>query len=161
MSQPMPVAICALIHKNKILLIQRIRGEYVGLWGLPGGKIEKHEFMSGAAIREILEETGIDSEFKSFYGLISEHLKEDNKITEHFLLHLCELEPKTTEIKNNQAGEARWFDLKNLEQHREKIIPSDFLMIQNMVKNKESNYYNCVLVKKNNKYILERFEPVD
>ena len=38
---PLAVAISALIKDNQILLIKRLKGDYVGLLGLPGGKIEK------------------------------------------------------------------------------------------------------------------------
>jgi len=35
---PLAVAISALIKDNQILLIKRLKGDYVGLLGLPGGK---------------------------------------------------------------------------------------------------------------------------
>ena len=38
---PLAVVITALVKDNKILLIKRMKGDYVGLLGLPGGKIEK------------------------------------------------------------------------------------------------------------------------
>ena len=44
---PLAVAISALIKDNKILLIKRLRGDYVGLLGLPGGKIEKGGLRAG------------------------------------------------------------------------------------------------------------------
>ena len=84
----MSVVVAALVINNKILLIKRVRGSYVGLWALPGGKIEKNEHLSQAATREILEESGIHSEFKEHLGFVSEHLVEDGEITQHFLLHL-------------------------------------------------------------------------
>ena len=65
---PLPVAIAALIHDNKILLIKRIKGNYVGYWSLPGGKIEKQEHVSEAAVREIAEELGEESEVMRFLG---------------------------------------------------------------------------------------------
>ncbi|MCD6094481.1 NUDIX domain-containing protein [bacterium] len=43
---PLSVVISALIKNNQILLIKRVRGDYIGLWGLPGGKIEKEEHLS-------------------------------------------------------------------------------------------------------------------
>ena len=67
---PLSVVIAALVKDNKILLIQRARGSYVGYWALPGGKIEKQEHLSQAATREILEESGIQSEFKEHLGFV-------------------------------------------------------------------------------------------
>lgn len=156
--RPLAVAICALVRDGKILLIKRIKGDYSGLWGLPGGKVEKEEHLSEAAVREIREESGIDSAFVSFLGLVSEHLIEDGKIKSHFLLHVCELEPKTTEIRNRQEGELKWFDLGNLP--KGDVIPSDLLMIEKMVKKREENRcYNCVIEKTGNcGHILKKFE---
>lgn len=158
--RPLAVAICALVRGGKILLIKRIRGDYVGMWSLPGGKIERDEHTSEAAVREILEESGIDSRFVSYLGCVSEHLIEDGKIVNHFLLNLCELEPKTTEIKSGGEGELKWFDLGNLP--KEEIIPSDLLMIEKMVKLRECNYYNCVIEKtgSGSHHELKKFEPV-
>ncbi|HHD92259.1 MAG TPA: NUDIX hydrolase [Candidatus Portnoybacteria bacterium] len=155
---PLSIAISVLIKNNQILLIQRIKGDYVGLWGLPGGKIERDEHLSEAAIREIFEESGIKSDFKSYLGLVSEHLVESNRIIQHFLLHICELEPKTTEILTNQEGELAWFNLDHLQEIKDKIIPSDFLMIEKIVKNQEKNYYNCIIKKEGDNYFLKKFE---
>ena len=109
--RPLSVVIAVLIHQGKILLIHRRRGDYAGLWGLPGGKVEKDEHLSQAALREIAEETGIEAEFKGYLGLVSEHLEEDGKATQHFLLHLCELKSRTTAIVPKGEGELGWFSL--------------------------------------------------
>jgi len=134
------------------------RGDYVGLWGLPGGKVEKNEHLSEAAIREILEESGIESDFKNYLGFVSEHLMENGDIIRHFLLHVCELIPKSISITNNQEGELSWFDLNEIERMKDKIIPSDFLMIEKIIKNKEKNYYNCILEKVGDSYTLRKWE---
>jgi len=88
---PLSIAISALIKDNKILLIKRKKGDYVGLLGLPGGKIEKGEHVGEAAVREILEESGIACEFRNHLGFVSEHLVENGEVSNHFLLHVCEL----------------------------------------------------------------------
>ncbi|PIN76598.1 hypothetical protein COV17_01875 [Candidatus Woesearchaeota archaeon CG10_big_fil_rev_8_21_14_0_10_36_11] len=155
---PLAVAISALIKDNKILFIKRRRGDYNGLLGLPGGKIEKNEHVSDAAVREIMEESGIESEFKSHLGFVSEHLIEDGTVLQHFLLHVCELEPKTTEIRNDSEGTLAWFDLDHLQSIKDTIIPSDFLIIEKIVKNRERKYYNCVLEKNGENYSLKRFD---
>jgi len=155
---PLAVAISALIKDNKILLIKREKGDYIGLWGLPGGKIERNEHLSEAAVREIFEESGVESEFKNHLGFVSEHLMENGKIIEHFLLHICELEPKTTETLDTDEGKVAWFDLNQLSEMKDKIIPSDFPIIEKIVKNKEKNYFNCILEKKGEIYFLRMFE---
>ncbi len=158
MKEPLSVVICVLVKNNQILLIKRIRGDYIGLLGLPGGKIEKNEHLSEAAIREIFEESGIKSDFKNYLGLVSEHLIEKDNIIQHFLLHICELEPKTTDISNNSEGTPSWFDLNNIQDLRNEIIPSDFLIIEKIIKNQEKKYYNCIIEKNRDNYFLKKFE---
>lgn len=162
--RPLAVVISALIRDDgKILLIKRAKGDYAGLWGLPGGKIEKEEHLSEAAVREIREESGIDSAFVSFFGYVSEHLLgPDGKVESHFLLHLCELSPKkNAEARSGKEGELKWFELDKLPEGG--IIPSDFLIIEKMVKhrNEESHYYNCVIERTSaGEHVLKKFEPV-
>jgi len=154
---PLSVAISVLIQNNKILLNERIRGDYIGLWGLPGGKIKKNEHLSEAAVREVLEESGIESDFKSHLGFVSEHLIEDGEVSQHFLLHICELSPKTTIVTKEDAGKLKWFDLDDLERLKDHIIPSDYLMIEKLVKNKEKGYYDCVIEKIGQNHTLKKF----
>jgi mutator protein MutT len=49
----------ALIDRDKVLLIQRARKPYFGMWSLPGGRLEPGETAEQAAEREILEEVGL------------------------------------------------------------------------------------------------------
>ena len=57
----MEVVGCFLEHGDKILLLHRQDTTSQGnLWGTPGGKLEKGETPSQAAIRETKEETGFD-----------------------------------------------------------------------------------------------------
>lgn len=155
---PLSVVISALIHEDKILLIKRKKGDFIGLLALPGGKVEKNEHLSQAAVREILEESGINSEFKRHLGFVSELLIEDNNVMEHFMLHICELEPKTTLISNDGEGKLEWFNLSDLEKMKDKIIPSDYHIIEKIVLKREKEYYNSVLEKVEDEYILRKFE---
>jgi len=49
----------ALIDRDKVLLIQRARAPYFGLWTLPGGRLEPGEEAEACAVREIAEEVGL------------------------------------------------------------------------------------------------------
>ena len=155
---PIPVALCAVVKRKKILLIKRPKGVYSGYWALPGGKIEFKEHLAASAVREISEEAGIDTEFLRMIGLVSEHLKEEEDVTDHFILNFCELRPLSTKITQGDAGEVRWFNIDGLDEMREKIVPSDYEMITRMLQKKEGSYFHSVMVKKNKELILESFE---
>lgn len=71
--------VAAIIEKNnKILIAQRLKGDFAGLWEFPGGKIEEGELPEQALIREIEEEfdtelnvekylTTVEHQYDSFY----------------------------------------------------------------------------------------------
>lgn len=71
--------VAAIIEKDgKILIAQRLKGEFAGLWEFPGGKIEDGESPKQALIREIEEEfdtklnvnellTTVEHQYDTFY----------------------------------------------------------------------------------------------
>jgi ADP-ribose pyrophosphatase YjhB (NUDIX family) len=152
------VAIAALVHEGRILLIRRKRGDYPGLCGLPGGKIERDEHLSEAATREIREESGIEASFIRYLGCVSEHLVEEGRVARHFLLHVCALEPRSVEILTDAEGTLRWCALDGIGGMRGEIIPSDFMIIERMVAGGENGYYECVIEKTGEAHVLKRFE---
>lgn len=48
-----------VIRDGSLLLVKRGRGANVGLWAVPGGKVEYGERLREAVAREMLEETGL------------------------------------------------------------------------------------------------------
>lgn len=63
-TEPDSTQIIALVapfnHEGKLLLLKRKKNQHCGgLWSFPGGKVENHENSRQAAMRELLEETGL------------------------------------------------------------------------------------------------------
>ncbi|HUS98465.1 MAG TPA: NUDIX hydrolase [Hyphomicrobiaceae bacterium] len=52
----------AIFRHGKILLAERGKPPLAGVWSLPGGHVEPGETTRSAALRELLEETGITAE---------------------------------------------------------------------------------------------------
>jgi mutator protein MutT len=153
---PLPIAISALIDNGDILLIKRAKGDYAGLLGLPGGKVEKGEHVSDAAVREIWEETGIRARFISHLGTVSEHLVDNRTVIQHFLLNVCELAPDTRQFADGREGPLVWQPFAKIK--KELMIPSDMMIIEKMVLTKGKHYFECVLEKSGAEYALKRFE---
>lgn len=44
---------------NELLMVRRARPPGVGLWSVPGGRVESGETLAEAVVRELAEETGV------------------------------------------------------------------------------------------------------
>lgn len=58
-TNPPNAASVALVRKGEVLLIQRARKPWSGLWSLPGGRLEPGETAEDCATREVAEELGL------------------------------------------------------------------------------------------------------
>src|SRR3989344_3004896 len=151
-------AMGALVHDNKILLLKRAKPPFVGLWSLPGGKLDFGEQIEECAAREFREETGIDAEFRGIRGIVSEFLYHEGKIDGHFLMFICNVKAKgSVEFKRSGEGELKWFDINKIEEHKDEIVGSDIKMIRQMVLGKGENLkiHKSIMRKDKERYILE------
>jgi mutator protein MutT len=156
----LPVVLAIVVQGDRIVLVRREKEPYLGLLGLPGGKIEKGETVPEAAIREVKEETGLETRFNGYLGLGSEFLVQEEKVLRHFLLHLCQLEALSSDLQRSEEGAPEWYKLNELDQFKKEIIPSDFLKIKEVFLNQKRGYYDCLIENKNGDYVLKKFEPI-
>lgn len=63
------VAVIIFDADKKVLLQKR---SDVGLWGIPSGHVEPGETVANAAVREVLEETGLEVRIKRLIGIYSD-----------------------------------------------------------------------------------------
>jgi ADP-ribose pyrophosphatase YjhB (NUDIX family) len=68
----------AVFKGDTVLLVERGRAPWRGLWSLPGGSIEPGESPSEAALRELKEETGITAEIEGFVDNVEFAAKDDD-----------------------------------------------------------------------------------
>lgn len=76
-----------VIFGNAILLLKKFNGD----WVLPKGRVEKNESLKNAALREVLEESGVKAEIIRYIGMVHykyKNLKEDEMVykTVHWYL---------------------------------------------------------------------------
>jgi 8-oxo-dGTP diphosphatase len=57
--RPVPCVGVVCWRGDEVLLIRRGRAPRLGEWSIPGGKVEWGETLAQAAMRELLEETGV------------------------------------------------------------------------------------------------------
>ena len=66
---PIPASAMVILNaQKKVLLIKRKFAPCAGKWALPSGYVEINETPSETAVKETLEETGLELEVKEFLG---------------------------------------------------------------------------------------------
>jgi len=112
-----------LIEDKKILLIRRGRQPYINKWALPGGFVEYGEKTEDAVLREVLEETGLQTNIKSLVGVYSDPGRDPrgHVVSVVYMLEFCDGRVKG----GDDACDARFFSLDELPElsfDHEKII---------------------------------------
>ena len=69
---PKVAVICVVPRDGRVLMIRRGTDLGYGLWGLPGGFVDRGEVVESAATREVCEETGLEIEVGDLLGLFSD-----------------------------------------------------------------------------------------
>ncbi|TXT55856.1 MAG: hypothetical protein BAJATHORv1_30239 [Candidatus Thorarchaeota archaeon] len=132
---PIPGVAGIVVGRKGILLLRRDKPPSKGLWTLPGGGVEVGETQKDALKREILEETGVESEIHAFFATF-DVIMQDNKgdIEFHFLLNHYLARALTEDIRPEfPDGEVQWFELENLP--HEEIPPRILGLIRNAEQN--------------------------
>lgn len=108
MNGPLLGVSAVVVDGDDLLLVQRGKAPYQGLWALPGGGVEAGETLAEAVTRELAEETGLE-------GACGELLaaREDISDEGHFvvLVHRVHLMERGAPVAGDDAQEARWVPL--------------------------------------------------
>ena len=75
----------AVFRDGRVLLAQRATGALLGLWSLPGGRVEHGETMADAALRELEEEVQVKADIIDLAGIV-EVLPQGPDETFHFVV---------------------------------------------------------------------------
>jgi ADP-ribose pyrophosphatase YjhB (NUDIX family) len=102
----------AVVRDGQLLLVRRASRHGRGNWQLPGGFIEPDETIEQAVIREVKEETGVDTEVNTVLGLRNRYDPESgNGVYIILVLNAIEGEPKADGYEVDQA---RYFSLDEI-----------------------------------------------
>ncbi|KAK4801539.1 hypothetical protein SAY86_022026 [Trapa natans] len=100
--------------ERKVLVVLEKNGVFrgTGVWKLPTGVVEEGEDICAAAIREVEEETGIDTEFVEILAFRQSH---KSFFTKSDLFFACMLRPKSFNIKKQEAEieAAKWMPIED------------------------------------------------
>eukprot|EP00043_Microstomoeca_roanoka_P011877 m.112351 g.112351 ORF g.112351 m.112351 type:complete len:282 (-) comp15323_c1_seq1:340-1185(-) len=97
------------------LLVIKEKNSRLASFKLPGGLSDPGEDISAAAVREVFEETGIETRFKSLLSFRQQHGVAFG-ISDLYMI--CRCEPLTTEIRAcpTEIAEAKWMPLQEYVQ---------------------------------------------
>ena len=122
---PHPVlAVAAIVFDaaGRVLLVERGRPPGVGLWSVPGGRVEHGESLAAAVAREVLEETGLAIEVGPLVEVIERLLTGADGAYHYVILDFLAA-PITTDATDapaaaprgaDDARAARWVDAAEL-----------------------------------------------
>ena len=68
--RPVPCAGVVCLRNGEVLLVRRGKAPRLGQWSIPGGRIEWGETATAAALRELLEETGVVAELLGLLDVV-------------------------------------------------------------------------------------------
>ncbi|GJR35514.1 NUDIX hydrolase 2-like protein [Tanacetum coccineum] len=107
------VASFVVNDKGELLVVQEKSGVFkgTGVWKLPTGTVEEGEDISVAAIREVKEEAGIDTEFVEVLAFRQSHKSFFSKSD---LMFVCMLKPKSSiiEKQDSEIEAAQWMPVE-------------------------------------------------
>ena len=94
-----------------VLLVKRDGFPFRGCWALPGGFAAEGETLSDTAMRELMEETGVDSAFLEPFGVFSRPGRDPRGwIVSQAFLALVDVK-KCRVRAGSDAGAAAWFEI--------------------------------------------------
>jgi len=151
LNNPLPVVLIALFNKNKILLAKIKREPYKGFYGILGGRQTFGLLTKDVVKKEVLEETGFSVKENSIEtrGLYSEILlNKDGKPKDHFIFRVCKAivdKKKTKNIEKTDIEKFKWFNLPLSKNIKNKIIPTDLIMLEHILSNKKYDFKEFVI----------------
>lgn len=104
-----------VVRANKLLLVKRSEKSQVeaGKWCLPGGYLDRDESAAQAVVREILEETGYESEVITIFRIVDRpRMKGDDRQNIDFIYLVRAYQQ--VQSPDYEVEEVRWFELDEL-----------------------------------------------
>ncbi|MDQ0347040.1 NUDIX hydrolase [Ancylobacter vacuolatus] len=109
--RPVLATSAAVFRDGRLLLARRGRPPSLGLWTLPGGRVEPGETLAQAAAREVMEEVGVACEILGVAGALDIIQRDpDGALAAHFVVvshaaRWVQGEPQ----EGPEASEVGWF----------------------------------------------------
>jgi 8-oxo-dGTP diphosphatase len=124
--------VAAIIIKEKsVLIAQRQKGDFSGMWEFPGGKIESNETPEQALRREILEELNLPIMVDEYLATV-----EYDYPKFHLVMHCYFCTPMQQTYENLDHSEVKFVPISELK--NQYWIPADIQVVTEILKRKGS-----------------------
>ena len=103
-----------VVEAGRLLLVQRGQLPSIGLWSIPGGRLEPGESTEAGCAREVLEETGLHVRVGALVGTV----ERDAPAGGIYVIddHLCTpIDAGQPVVAGDDAADARWFSRREIE----------------------------------------------
>jgi 8-oxo-dGTP diphosphatase len=100
-----------VIRDGSMLMVRRGQDPGRGLWSLPGGRVEKGEYLDEAVTREVREETGVEVTPSALIGIL-EVVGDPHYV---ILDYAAAVSGNGDPIAAGDADEARWVPLEQID----------------------------------------------
>ena len=105
-----------VVVDNHLLLVERGRPPAVGQWSVPGGRLEWGEAMEVAVVREVREETGLETVCGEFVGWVERSSADTHFVILDFMARPVSESHGLPELEAaDDAADAAWVPLDELE----------------------------------------------
>lgn len=128
-----------LVHNNKIAILYASK---LGIYKIPGGGIEENEDIEIALTREILEETGCDSNIANELGMIIERRNEHQfkQISYGYIATVTKIgTPNFTEKEISEGFELLWITIDEALEKAISVEPTEYRL-------KFMSYRDCLFI---------------
>jgi ADP-ribose pyrophosphatase YjhB (NUDIX family) len=129
---------------RQFLLQERLKHPYFGFWGVPTGKIRWGETILQTAARELMEETGLEADFR-YVGVYHEHAyqKESGELLEDKIFHVVHCQnPRGKLTETFEGGRNEWMTKAQAEAQQKKfdsvtielgMVDKEYAFVENIV----------------------------
>ncbi|MFC6237470.1 NUDIX domain-containing protein [Longivirga aurantiaca] len=102
-----------VVDAGKLLLVQRGQQPSLGLWSIPGGRLEDGESPEEGCAREVLEETGVRVAVGRLVGTVERDAPSGGiyVIADYLCAPRHDDGAQPEAVAGDDAADARWFDV--------------------------------------------------
>ena len=134
------VTLCFVKYQNKILMINRYKSPFMGMWNALGGHLEDGEEVEDCAKREIYEESGIKVNNIKLYSVSTWNYDDD--IIYVYLSNLDESFDVNNYPMKTKEGIIDFLDIDwIIDEKNYGIVPDLRLFIDDIKHKRERNYH--------------------